>query len=562
MRNQVYARSQSIINTSISILLFAVSFLYSVFFSNFAELHLNIPAFDFPVFIGEITLFVCVVGLLLKIVLFFLENRQCVCLNRMGLILGMFFYSFIVVKALCGFSKWGPLAFRNAALFYYSFFGIIAFYCIDFKFVQHRAVRLVWLFLLSVALVYKQIVYDFNYSLYIIMLSLFAVATSSFLTHIFFFGATLVYFKMGFLVPGRGVLLSALSAYLFLGGYWLWTSKIKKRWKFFIVGASCLSLLFFILMKIDRPVLESMLRIPNCLKETRELLKDVNARTDYQFPKVEVKLYEDNQSLKISGDDKVQKVILNDITFVPCPAQLTEAQFAQFLSQYVSENDYKLDVSNLNPFLPHPGQGIWRIKMRRQILYSLPTQLIYSDFEKSLFHLCGSKETASLNLVGSSNKQSGRTLGSATGNITWRLLVWHDLLAGLYHDWVLGVDFGQPFRSKSVEVLGWSAGRWIGWLEPHNSFLHILYRGGVVGFFFLVMLVLFFLRGVRNSIVAGDMIAGALWSVIVFWVIMANFQVVLELPYYAIPFWSLFGGLYRFSYDKVRLKQVPDVQVA
>jgi len=88
-----------------------------------------------------------------------------------------------------------------------------------------------------------------------------------------------------------------------------------------------------------------------------------------------------------------------------------------------------------------------------------------------------------------------RSLGTAYTNILWRAFVWRDMLTEVFANKAfLGVDFGKPFRSKSVEILRWERGGSTGWLEPHNSYIHILYRTGVIGLLFIIVLWGLFIR--------------------------------------------------------------------
>jgi len=98
-----------------------LSFGYILWGRLFAELHIQLPFLDFPVFIGEIFLFICC-GL--SIVKFQTNPRT---LNKYEYIF-IGFLIFIILKALYGYVLWGPLALRNAALFYYPLFAVLGYY--------------------------------------------------------------------------------------------------------------------------------------------------------------------------------------------------------------------------------------------------------------------------------------------------------------------------------------------------------------------------------------------------------------------------------------------------
>jgi len=156
-------------------------------------------------------------------------------------------------------------------------------------------------------------------------------------------------------------------------------------------------------------------------------------------------------------------------------------------------------------------------------------------------------------------KVGGRPEGVCRTNVLFRIFMWQDifeeLLSGMY---IFGVDFGNPFRSRSLDILNWAAS-WklrggVGWLEPHNSYIHILYRTGVVGLLFIVTIwVLFFRMSrsfIRNTNIKGIILA----SLVLYWLVVANFSVILELPYFAIPFWCTFGIVLKYA-ELSKLKQ-------
>ncbi|MFH1777638.1 MAG: hypothetical protein ABH952_08805 [Candidatus Omnitrophota bacterium] len=128
-------------------------------------------------------------------------------------------------------------------------------------------------------------------------------------------------------------------------------------------------------------------------------------------------------------------------------------------------------------------------------------------------------------------------------NIVWRMFVWQDMFCEIISKRpFIGVDFGKPFRSISAEILVWDTGLGrVGWLEPHNSYLHIIYRAGVAGGIFIIVLWGVFIRLVISVFKKRDIIGILLSTILFFWLVVANFEVIYELPYFAIPFCSLFG---------------------
>ncbi|MBU2265533.1 MAG: hypothetical protein KJ977_00660, partial [Candidatus Omnitrophica bacterium] len=113
---------------------------------------------------------------------------------------------------------------------------------------------------------------------------------------------------------------------------------------------------------------------------------------------------------------------------------------------------------------------------------------------------------------------------------------------------LLGFDFGKPFRSRGIEIAGFAGGEWgrDGWIAFHNSYLALVYRAGIVGMLYIVFMVIFLIKIIKRSIclrsINGILLSGAIISILMY----ANFAVILELPYYAIPFWSLFGVTFAY----------------
>jgi hypothetical protein len=139
---------------------------------------------------------------------------------------------------------------------------------------------------------------------------------------------------------------------------------------------------------------------------------------------------------------------------------------------------------------------------------------------------------------------SDRSLRTAYGNILFRIFIWQDMLSALGEKKpFLGFEFGRPFRSKRLEILNLAAGVWRndGWVAAHNSYLEIIYRAGIVGISFIITIFVIFLKMIKNSIRQRSVTGTLLCAILVNWLVMANFAVILELPYSAIPFWSLFG---------------------
>jgi hypothetical protein len=146
--------------------------------------------------------------------------------------------------------------------------------------------------------------------------------------------------------------------------------------------------------------------------------------------------------------------------------------------------------------------------------------------------------------VRSAVTKSLRTLNVEQGNMLFRMFIWRDMLNELTQEKPLfGFSFGKPQRSISIEILDQAHGEWTrdGWITPHNVFLHVIYRAGIIGVLLIAGFFIALFSLVKTFIQERAVTGLLLVSILIFWIVVASFLVVLELPYQAIPFWALFG---------------------
>ncbi len=143
--------------------------------------------------------------------------------------------------------------------------------------------------------------------------------------------------------------------------------------------------------------------------------------------------------------------------------------------------------------------------------------------------------------------QDGRPLNQEYGNMLFRILIWKDMLRDVAErmpgSLAFGLNFGLPQRSPSLEILVSAYGEWMrdGWITPHNSFFNMIYRGGLVGIILAVGLWAVAIFLAKQFIAVKSLTGICFTSILIYWLTISNFLVVLELPHYAIPFWSLYG---------------------
>lgn len=143
--------------------------------------------------------------------------------------------------------------------------------------------------------------------------------------------------------------------------------------------------------------------------------------------------------------------------------------------------------------------------------------------------------------VGDSNY---RNFDDAQGNGVFRMLIWHDMYVEMSQTKsFLGVGLGKPQRSISLEMLWWGGGEWSrdGWITPHNVYLHLIYRLGVIGVFVILAILGIMIYLIKSFIAVRSKTGVMLVSILIYWLMASNSLVILELPHYAIPFWSILG---------------------
>ncbi|MDO8581176.1 MAG: O-antigen ligase family protein [Candidatus Omnitrophota bacterium] len=141
-------------------------------------------------------------------------------------------------------------------------------------------------------------------------------------------------------------------------------------------------------------------------------------------------------------------------------------------------------------------------------------------------------------------------------NSVFRLLIWRDMFANYMNEKpFLGFDFGKPFRSISLEVLNIAEGEWRrdGWISPHSSYLYMIYRGGIIGFIFVIGIFFLWFKMAQTFIRIRSVKGILLCASLISWLMAANFSHVFELPYTAIPIWSLYGVVFGYWRNKMSI---------
>ncbi|MCK5178707.1 MAG: hypothetical protein KAR32_04190, partial [Candidatus Omnitrophica bacterium] len=74
----------------------------------------------------------------------------------------------------------------------------------------------------------------------------------------------------------------------------------------------------------------------------------------------------------------------------------------------------------------------------------------------------------------------------------------------------------------------------------------IVYRAGIIGVVLIFSLLTVLFRMIKRFMVLKSFTGVLLCGIIINWFVAANFLLILELPYTAIPIWSIFGITYAY----------------
>jgi hypothetical protein len=467
--------------------------LYSILLSDFAEVRIPFNFLDSPVFIGEMLLLFC-------FGLFFVELFQGkVKVKRYHYVLALYGV-FVLVKTFFGYTRWGILAFRNAAMFYYPLFAFLAFH--------FSAIDVKKKFLYSIGLLLMSVLFlRLSHGYYVYVYSIFALVIAWVLKSYKFkypvilcLLAVLPYKQLFF--TSRGVLLAELIGIgiIFIG--LMYVGRISWKYKITGLAIACILLFSGIYFLGDKIGISSLYTINIIMRQYNDYRKEIAAKlksytVGFDYP---VQVYVDNNAVRLENDKRGKDVSTAEVRL---------------------ENDKRgKDVSTAEVRLENDKRG--------------------KDVSTAKVRLENDKRGID---------PPEMFLQCSRNSAIWRLLVWHDMIEEVWVKkiWV-GVDFGKPFLSSNIFALGWSSdGRDVGWLEPHNSFIHIVYRAGLVGIIMIAALFIMIGNKIKYFFQQKNSVGILLISLPLYWIVVSNFAVVLELPYLAIPCWVCFGVVMRYG---------------
>ena len=138
------------------------------------------------------------------------------------------------------------------------------------------------------------------------------------------------------------------------------------------------------------------------------------------------------------------------------------------------------------------------------------------------------------------------------GNMIWRLMFWaYEFSENILKHPIFGIGFGTEFFDISRDNLAFILQNRQDFIDlpytlgPHNSYIYIFVRLGLVGFIPLVSIYLLIFHRIRKYGLFDDLNVVALLLSFVFISISALFNVVLESPLYSGIYWIILGMLFQ-----------------
>jgi glycosyltransferase involved in cell wall biosynthesis len=613
---------------------------YVLFYRQFAELNIHLPFLNFPIFVGEVLLFLCLCAFLLKGDLRIEKKHYWI----------VGYFAFVLLKALYGYIKFGPLALRHAALFYYPAFIIFAYSFYRKEFLNRKKSILITVILL-IALARPGFIDYFLFTcvaLAFILIYAYPAKFFKYLSLAAFF--LIIPYKSFFATSRMGIVANlATGMFLIIGLYCI--SNMKRSQKLALAILVLLFIAGLIFRLADRNSLITLIHpsiIVSKFIEHDKLFKEI-----YEQNLIIGQKPGDAPNVRINGPRQIQVYNPDQLLTAPRLSEEEETIKKKRVANTapVAMSDKPLDipeVSSLQSATESAGVGNEAVADSEGSIMT-PGTLLTNDTVKSELELESQEIPAGMSEVSTvggsvaeeaskielavseptpaiapilednektttagnaeskaagpvlltdvivndeterpdepeplpavesfqaksdfspkpkkslvnfddleryeeknSKEAKWRDLGPAYGNAVFRLLIWRDMSVDLItKKQIFGFSFGKPFRSITLETLMWGYGDWHrdGWIGAHNSFMEIVYRMGVLGVCLIGYIIRTLSRMVMCSIRSKSLIGVLLCGIIVYWFVGANFLMILELPYTAIPIWSIFGLAYAY----------------
>lgn len=531
--------------------------------SDFAEINLQLSFLSFPIFIGEILFFLC----LICFVGVFLSGEKTVPKRNKWNSLLCLYVLIIIVKVLLGYFTWGPLALRHAALFYYPLFALFGYVFFEKKLINQKIAIILGVLIMGLM---KSPMFN-SYWLLTCFLLICILAnhfSNKVLKVLFlallFFGTPYKYFfnvaRMMMVSNFISILLLVLLVpFIF----------IKKRVSGVLIV--CFGVFFLVLgftQLSDRNALVSLLNSKKILREFNQYDVQIKQKGE-KFERKDlhhVVVYNSNRRLFEANKDQIIENARKDLVLAFKQSSKNNQNFDE--RNILKNRDNFLLIKDIIQEIPlievkkraRQESKEWGADEVQETLEEMVVEEIINrglKISKSevneIFDLMFGGKKDGLTV----DKKTGRSLEGADANTLFRLFIWRDMFVELLvKKPVFGFSFGKPLRSISLEILNWGTVNWLldGWIPAHNSYLHIIYRLGLAGIAFIVIVFLVLLKMIKEFVSMKSLVGIFLCAIIINWLVAANFLLILELPYTSIPIWTIFGMTFAY-YEGLRQEQ-------
>jgi hypothetical protein len=469
----------------------------------FAELHIQLSFLNFPIFVGEILLFLCLIAFFLK------SAMRLPKLNKWHGILFCYF-GFVVFKALYGYWKWDALALRDAALLYYPVFAVLgySFYRKDFFDLKKRLILPLVMVAVFISGLYDRYWLMTFFSLAFCLIYSYPNRTVQYVlsaAFLVFFPIRLVFYTARMMILGNTIsILYVITCLYFVLNL---SQKVKTV---LLVCAVC-----FLILGIYKLSNSYLVRSIVGFQKMGEIIRAYDAQIAKKLPNFKQeelgnpKIYNPGQSELLEREPQEVNSVLRVVAKKNAGGEVK----AENALQEGSIKKESIKKESIAVDIPVVGVKTWH-KDKEQAL----AEAQYATYSNSVF----------------------------------RLLIWRDMFREFLKEKpILGLDFGKPLRSISIEVLGLARNEWRrdGWIAAHNSYLHVIYRTGIVGVLLIGTLFIQLFRMVKEFMRRKSVIGILLSAAIINWLVATNFLLIWELPYTAIPFWSIVGITFAYFHD-------------
>jgi len=497
---------------------------YVILCKPFAELNFKLPFLSFPIFIGEILLFSCLLLFL------FGYSKDIKQMNWVGYVFVLYF-CFVIVKALWGYSLWGPFALRNAALFYYPSFAFLGYFFFRADFFTHTK-KVVFCCILLALLIFNKYYVYWALTNYVLCFILIFKFPSKILRFFLFFLLFFLTSYRPFFDVARMMLLGNTVAILFYFIVFTCILKVPLKYKLSFL------LLFFVFVLvgssrfIDKNAVISMMDVGGMVQNYKAKieLRDERIRQNPVY-------YEEQRN------EKKKLKIYNPTRF---------ENYGIFENEEKTLNKYRKRLQNIAYSEIGMGQSIYDQKEleKRKLMEAQGSKVASETIEdksslEARIKLADKRiESLVVRERKGKKKMKYRSLREANNNSIFRIIIWMGMLEELINEKpLLGFHFGKPIRSDTLEILGWAKSAWgrDGWIGAHNSFFHMIYRAGIIGLGMVLAFFIVFINMTKEFIKMRSLSGILLCGILLNWAVAINFLLLLELPYTSIPIWSLYG---------------------